>query len=302
MTPDIRQSPNWAAYLKTIGWETFTPGPEKSKIIYTKYFGPLKLAKAQRLTHSKNEIQQIISACKAEGVFLLKMDLTASQKEIDYTKFGFIKSKKPTLPPKTILIDLTNTEQKLWENLSKSAKYGVNRAKREGFITKVIRAPSKNEVAEFYETIIGTLRTRDLVDYGLEDLLRKIEIFGENSFIAFSLNPEGEVMGANLYLGFEKGVWFLQGGTTDVGRKSKAGYLLYWDAFMYFKNLGFEFLDLEGAFDPRFPKFTSGWEGFTEFKMKFGGVEVEMPDPVFRFVHEGLNKIIASTPKAKYML
>ena len=82
------------------------------------------------------------------------------------------------------------------------------------------------------------------------------------------------------------------GGTTELGRHNKTGYELLWQSILYFKKLGYAWLDLEGVYDPRFPKYLNAWGGFSHFKEKFGGVVVEFPMPYIKYLSPVL-KLIA---------
>ena len=79
-------------------------------------------------------------------------------------------------------------------------------------------------------------------------------------------------------------------------RKTKSGYLLTWEAILYFKRLGYVNLDLEGLFDKRFASFTSNWEGFTHFKDKFNGEIIELAGPQVKYTNPVMKLLSKLSP------
>ena len=125
------------------------------------------------------------------------------------------------------------------------------------------------------------------------DIKKRVDIFGDRSFLVLCFNKANEIVGGKLFLGYGETVWYIFGGTSsDARKKSKAGYELMWKSILYFKELGFDYLDLEGIYDPRFPKFLNSWGGFSHFKERFGGIKVEFPVPYVKYLNPML-KIIS---------
>ena len=58
-----------------------------------------------------------------------------------------------------------------------------------------------------------------------------------------------------------------------------------WEAILHLKDSGYDWLDLEGVDDDRFPAFTRDWGGFSYFKEKFGGKVVRYPMPQIKYLN-----------------
>jgi lipid II:glycine glycyltransferase (peptidoglycan interpeptide bridge formation enzyme) len=95
-------------------------------------------------------------------------------------------------------------------------------------------------------------------------------------------DKDKKLMGGKYFLGYNKNIWYMYGGTSNEGRRNKAGYNLVWESFLGLKRSGYDFLDFEGVDDDRFA-FTQQWGGFSHFKEKFGGVKVEFPLPRIKY-------------------
>jgi lipid II:glycine glycyltransferase (peptidoglycan interpeptide bridge formation enzyme) len=122
----------------------------------------------------------------------------------------------------------------------------------------------------------------------LVETLVKRDYFGDNSFLIFGYDKEGRLCSSKFLLGYSGVVTYISGGTSPAGLKNKVGYLLMWDAITFLKDRGFETFDLEGKNDPRYPKFTSDWGGFSHFKEKYGGISVEFPTSYIKYFHKVL--------------
>jgi lipid II:glycine glycyltransferase (peptidoglycan interpeptide bridge formation enzyme) len=291
---DIRQSPNWEAYLKTLGWH----GIRTSKGTLIEYIksGLGKVAKIQRPFNLEEvELQEIDDICKKENMVFAKLEPSSHQDINLLLKRGYLVNNFPLIPPSTIYLDLTQTEKELLSDISGSAKYSMNRAKREGTKIEFFRNPSEEMLKKFHTIAIETGKKKSFYVQEFNDLKTKAKIFGDEAYLVFVYDRNNNLSSAKFYLGFNKTVWYIHGGTTELGRKNKAGYELMWESIKYFKNLGYTVFDLEGIEDPRFPVYTHNWAGLTHFKEKFGGKTVRFPHPhvkIYNFVLNKLSKII----------
>ena len=279
---DIRQSQEWQSYLAYLGWHTCTTNSQKP--IYYRGAGPMVVAKMQRPPAlTERELNNINDLAQEHKFSYLKLEPSLKQNLKILEQSGFSASFSPLSPPSTIFIDLTLDTNNLWDNLSSSAKYSINRAKREGGIVEHTVNPTTKQIDEVYQIIRTTaLKQRFLVP-DMEDLKTKLQLWREKFILSVSRNGKGQVFGVKIFLAHNQIVWFMHGGTSNEGRKTKYGYLLLWDAILKLKALGYGLLDLEGKDDSRFPIFTRNWGGFSHFKEKFGGIAIEHPRPYNKY-------------------
>ncbi|OGC47882.1 hypothetical protein A2886_01320 [candidate division WWE3 bacterium RIFCSPHIGHO2_01_FULL_42_13] len=295
---DIRQSDEWQKYLSSLGWKyVVTSSGVKVSLLKTFIGTVTKIQKPPVLSESDlNEIEEI---CKKAGAMFIKIEPGLGQNIELLEGLGYKKSYHPLSPPSTILIDLTKSEEELWTGVSKSAKYLTKRARREDAKIEIYQRPNEEILKSFVELTLQTQKARKVTPPTLEDLKKKVEIFGDRSYLSLAKNPAGEIMVGNLSFGFGKGIWFVHGGTSDRGRHGRWGYELFWQQFLYFKAHGYEVLDMEGVDDDRFPHFTKTWGGFSYFKEKFGGERVQFPYPYIKLlspVLKLLGKVYATIP------
>jgi len=270
---DIRQSTGWANYLASLGWKAF----RTSSGVLTEYmdtpFG--EIAKTQRPANiTQADVAEIEH--KLKNMLLMKLE---PYEDADLTGVGFKKSKAPLLPPSTIYIDLENSEEDLRKKLSRSARYSINKAQRDGNEVSIFQEPSNDVLKNFHTLLKETGKRNHFYVQPLSDLLQKRDIFGKEAFLITVRDKEGNLIGCNFYLGYQKTIWALHIATGNFRKASKGGYLLVWHAILYFKKLGYTTMDMEGIHDSRFFNFTKNWEGFSQFKERFGGEIITMPYP-----------------------
>ncbi len=287
---DIRQSEEWLEYLEFLGWKILeTSGGIKGVMMKSRFGNVIKVQRPRGL--SVSDLKDFDKIAEENKIAFVKVEPDLSQDLTILDQAGYITEGSPLTPPTTIFIDLSKDKESLWEDLSGSCKYSIRRAKREGAVTDFYTDPDENLVEKFYEIHKSTGKQKSFYIQSREDIKKKAELFKDRAIIGMVRTESGEVTGTNLYLGFGNGVWYLHGGTTAEGRKTKNGYELYWQSILYLKSLGYKWFDLEGVDDKRFPGFTKNWGGLSHFKEKFGGQRVEFPAPRVKIFNRFLKLI-----------
>ncbi len=287
---DLRQSENWAEYLSWLKWNSFrTSSGINVEIMPSCIGGLVKVQHPKNLSKEDlDEIEQI--SLKNKGVFI-KIEPMAGQDTKILEDFGYISGVSPLAPPSTIYIDLSLPEENLWKNISKSGRYSIRHSD-----AKVVfhRNPSDEMLETFYNLAKETASTQGFSSQSMEDLIKKRNIFKDKSYLIMGYDQNNTLLGGKFFLAVDDAVWYLHAGTNSEGRKSDAGHKMMWEAFLYFKNLGYKVMDLDGIDDPRYPRFTKNWGGFSYFKEKFGGTVIRFPEPHIKYlspVFKILNKI-----------
>lgn len=278
---NIRQSPNWEKYFESLGWKSTRLKNDASLFIFNTPFG--SFIKMQRVpVLDKYDLKELHEICVKNKALFVKLEILPEQKLEVLEKFGFKPSYNPLCPPTTLVVDLTKSEKSLWNDLSRSAKYSVTRAKREGAKTVVYQNPSQELLIKYFDVEKQTGTRNRFYIQPLNDLLKRAEIFKNDSYLALVYDKNGNIAGGKFYLSYEDTVLYLNGGTSNLARKSKAGFDLMWESILYFKKAGFKKFDLDGVDDTRFPVFTKNWGGFSHFKERFGGYRVKYPVPLIK--------------------
>lgn len=281
---DIRQSDEWGKYLESIGWVTrktssgiliaIRPSPIGNfvKIQHPKKFG-------------KDDLAEIEKICRKEKCVYIKIEPDYTQDLSVFEGEGYRPSYSPNCVSSTIFIDLTKSEEELWESISHSARYSINRAIREGYKVVSVTNPTYEQLRETYDVVAATSKLKNFYLPPYKEYSVRVKLFGDRSHICKVVDSENKLQSSKFCLGHKNMVLFASGGSTEEARKNKSGYLLMWEAIKFLKNEGYEVFDLEGKDDKRFPFQTRNWGGFSHFKEKFGGTPIEFPVPQIKFLN-----------------
>lgn len=287
---DVRQSSKWANFLSKLGWQNVRTS---NGVVINIIKSPIGvMAKIQKpVPLQQHDLNEIADLCKENKVLFVKIEPYVGQ-DVDLLKNnGYKASMFPLTPTATYLIHLDNTEEQLWNNISHSGKYSINRAKREGAHTKVFVNPDEKTVTAFYEILKQTGQLKKFYVPPMSQIMSQVEAFGNDGHLIMVYDKNDNLCAAKWYVVEGDRVLYVSGGTSAIGRKDKSGYELLWQSILYFKKLGCTLLDLEGKDDPRFPSTTATWGGFSHFKSKFGGEEIYFPYPYVKFFNPILKKI-----------
>ncbi len=293
---DPRQSDAWGEHLRSYGWKLQrTKSGILVAVMKMPFIGSIIKIQRPRVV-TEEDLLEIEELSKKTKALFVKIDLFVGQDVEIFKKYGYVTSSFPLCPTKTMFVDLNLDFDSLWARVSHSGKYSINRARREGAKLYFYRNPSKEKMEEYYKVLSYTGHRKHFYVEPFKNVWVRKEAFGTDSFLIMVYGKEGKVEGGKFFMAYKDDVVYNTGGTTEAGRHTKSGYLLTWEALLYFKRLGYKYLDLEGLYDTRFPSFTSGWEGFSHFKDKFNGEIIEMPVPQIKYISPVIKAMVRLSP------
>lgn len=280
--PDIRQTINYAHYLKSQGWIV-------ERINTTNYFikkipllgSVLKIQRPQKVDFLT--IQKLENKYRVFQT-ILEPDLAFADSTVHglLLQNKYILSKSSFLPSKTIHINLNLPVEDIYRNFSKDCKYSIR--KGEGYKTKEYSTPTQIKI--FHEAWKKSVNFKRYVP-SLESLLELKKSFPQSkSLFLASHNKVGSIIGGAIFTISSHGVsnyiiYYWQGFTNHEGRTSLSQYSLLYQGILWGKKRGCKIFDFEGVYDDRFPN--KSWLGFTYFKKSFGGTEILYPGCYVKF-------------------
>ena len=313
-TEDLRQSTEYADYMRRRGWEVgkLKASGEKGKVNYFVKKLPLigSVIKIQRPATIPLK-KELDSLAKEYRTLFIKIEPAISYQlsTINYVQ----PDTWPLLPSKTLHLNLAQPEELLWEKLDPDARYSIRKSARQlATITYQLSNLGNEERAalqQFSTLLGGTGRNKGFTAPKWEDLQAKAECFGEKVWLIMASgqeksshypieedtnNPDsnnpttdsincGQLYAGCLLLTHDGVAYYHHAASSPEGRKLLSGYPVLWEAIKLAQGLGCHTFDFEGIYDHRFPKATRNWEGFTYFKKKFGGKEIEFPTPLVKY-------------------
>jgi hypothetical protein len=289
---DIRQSQNYANYLKRLGWIVVRKENVNYFIKKLPFVGSiLKIQRPERINY------QYIDVLVVEyGVFQIIIE-PKNEQEADYLSFlGYKLSKSSYLPSKTLHINLTTPINRLIDSMEKDARRAIRKSgpdrgtgkklvfaisagkqKGEGYSIKSYSTPDEIKIWR-----LGWKQNVNFKKYvpGESQLINLRKCFPQNdSLFLASHNIVGRIIGGALFtISRETNdtvCYYWQGFSGPEGRSTLSQYSLLYQGILWAKKQGCRVFDFEGIYDPRFPN--KSWLGFTHFKKSFGGHEVSYP-------------------------
>lgn len=293
--PSFRQSPQWEHFMRFLKWEAVKlPSGDNAFFLKSPLGTVCKIQRPNQL--SQANLENLDKIAMQKKALFIKLEPNLTQDISLLAQNGYIPTEFPLAPPKTMLLDLTKTQAELWGAVSHSGKYSINRARRENSMVEIIKNPTTEQIERFYRVQLYTGKRGKFYVEPLAHALAVAKEFADHCYLAWVFDNDNKLESAKIFVDYKNVLTYIRGGTTPAGRKQKGGYLLMWEAMLYFKNLGFELIDLEGLDDKRFYRFTRGWGGFSHFKEKFGGIVVEFPAPHLKIYNPVLKFISKIMP------
>jgi lipid II:glycine glycyltransferase (peptidoglycan interpeptide bridge formation enzyme) len=267
---DLRQSNEYANYLRSIGWqvETHLPAGRKYPLhIYLKHFPILGwFAKIQRPDYLNNKVIDFIESTYHPHQFSIE---PLNNKQILFLR-KFKLSNSPSLPSKTLVIDLKKSEKELLNTFSQKTRYNINLANRKNI--KIIEIDDILVFTNFWRNNFEKKRFPFFSQQ--KNIVALSKAFGKNSKVLLA-KKDNKVIAVLFLLLHDKITYYMYAASNSEGRKNFAPTLLTWHAVLLSKKLGIKTFDFDGIYDERFP--IKSWLGFTKFKKGFGGYEIGYP-------------------------
>lgn len=185
------------------------------------------------------------------------------------------------------LIDLSRPKNEVWNNLKKSKKNGINRAKKFGLHFREIS--NRKEVRTFYELVKQrfTLRKNPLEDISNFEAVYDILVpRGMAKF--FFVEYEGNCIATTLVLLYKNKIYDWYNGSDSNFLEYNANDLIIWSVLEWGIGHGFQFFDFGGGGLPEEQN-----EGWVKFKERFGGKKENYGR--YTYVHQPMKLKFAET-------
>lgn len=217
-------------------------------------------------------LDELKEIAKKEKSIFFKVEPTDEFRASD---FEFRKSSKRLQPQKTVILDITKSEDDLLGQMHQKTRYNLRLAQKKNLVVE----QDNGQIEEFIKLLEQTAQ-RDKFYLHPRDFYRKmVKTLGPSGMVRlFLAKHQNQVIAANLVCFFGQAAYYLHGASDYNFRNLMAPYLLQWQAILQAKELGCKWYDLWGIDEGR-------WPGVTRFKRGFNGQEITHPgafDLIFR--------------------
>jgi peptidoglycan pentaglycine glycine transferase (the first glycine) len=219
-----------------------------------------------------HEVEQFIlhvkkRAQEEKSIFVKVEPLDAKIPEVLH-QFKFKKSKKEVQPHKTIVVDLSKSEEELLAGMHHKTRYNIKVAEKHG-----VTVEESNDVEVFWKLLKKTAERQKFSTHEKGYYKKIFEFFREGKEIQtkifFAMHENKSIAGGLMLLHADT-AYYLHGGSDNEYRQLMAPYAFHWLMMNLMKEQGFKFYDFGGSEGDKYP-------GVTRFKLGWGGQQISYP-------------------------
>ena len=219
-------------------------------------------------------LPEIDSVCKTNRAIFLKLEPDSWEEQFSVQHSSFIISQHNIQPPRTIIVNLKNSEEEILARMKQKTRYNIRLAEKKGVAVR-----PWDDLESFHKMMLVTGGRDGFGVHSLEyyqcayELLHPKEM-GEILVAEY----EGKPLAALFVARNGNRAYYLYGASTDEERNRMPTYLLQWEAMKWARARGCEEYDLWGVPDEEETTLEANFEsrheglwGVYRFKRGFGG-------------------------------
>jgi lipid II:glycine glycyltransferase (peptidoglycan interpeptide bridge formation enzyme) len=202
---------------------------------------------------------------------------------------GAVPSPNPILYPKTLILDLSKTEDELLAAMSRTTRYDIRKGLRTGL--DVRRVETEDEVRGVLDVYHETAARAGFALHDDEYYLAIHRYLGERSLLVAAFDADGKPCSFVWDVVSATTAFELYGGQNDAGRSLRANAPVKWKAVTISRDAGLRRYDMNGLLN----------DGISEFKKSFAQHEDELTgsfDVPFSPLYSMWNKALPLAKKA----
>lgn len=281
---DIRQTPKYAHYMQSIGWQISNVLINKKKVYYfVKKIKPLLFSFIK--IHRNNEnislktLKGIAKEHKSLWIKISPFKYKQGKNTVIFTRpliYKFYSPKKihqdkdHLIATKTIWIDLKLNEKKLLTNMRPKTRYNIGKAQRNKLKPQILFGDkiTKTQIKDIYRLWNKNNKQKKLYTPAINELIQLIKAFDKNCFIV-QIKKNNGLIAFSLVLLSPNMAFYWHNAGNNLGRKLFAPTLCAWEGIKQSKKLNKSIFDFEGIYDERYARWGKNWKGFSRFKKGF---------------------------------
>ncbi|QRN82923.1 peptidoglycan bridge formation glycyltransferase FemA/FemB family protein [Chloroflexota bacterium] len=280
----LLQTPNWGDLKSDYGWtpEYLRQGDLGVMILFRRLPLGLTVAYVPRGpvgTGDWPKLWEAVDALSRErhAIFLRVEPEIWEPVPDDFTEThlpGFQPSQQTTQPPRTVLIDISGTEEDWLAAMKPKTRYNIRLAQRKDVIIQ-----QNSDVSAFHQ-LMETTGERDAFGiHSLDYYQAAYDHFAPDGTCTLLMaSHEGQPLAGLMAFAQGNTAWYLYGASNNRERNRMPTYLLQWEAMRWAKEKGCRTYDLwgvpdqpESELEAKFADRSDGLWGVYRFKRGFGG-------------------------------
>lgn len=230
----------------------------------------------------EEQISAIIQLGKRHNALFVKMEPNVAQPVSGVSAFDEVKKflvsqgakpGRPLFTKYTFQLDLTKSEDKLFEQLSSKTRYNVNVAFKKG--VEIFENSTPEGIERHLEILAETTTRQGFYAHGPEYFRKMWDTVGKTGMMRVFEAVYQDTVLVSWIMFVNNGVlYYPYGASRAVHRDVMASNLMMWEMIKFGKANGCKMFDMWGSLGPE-PNEKDPWFGFHRFKKGFGGELVE---------------------------
>jgi peptidoglycan pentaglycine glycine transferase (the first glycine) len=280
----LLQTGEWGELKSGFGWEPvrIISGEVGVQILFRKLplgfsigYMPKPIFNELFLENSNSFWQEVDSVSKRLRAIFLKIEPDSWNDPAFSQGMGKVRISPHNIqPPRTIIIDLKNSEDEILARMKQKTRYNIRLAEKKGVTVR-----AWNDIESFHKMMLVTGDRDSFGIHSLEYYRRAYELFRPTGMCELLVAEyEGKPLAALMVFARGRRAWYFYGASTDEERNRMPTYLLQWEAIKWAKACGCEEYDLwgvpdedENTLEANFETRHDGLWGVYRFKRGFGG-------------------------------
>ena len=279
----LLQTGEWGELKSAFGWKPVRviSGNVGVQILFRKLplgftVGYIPKAVISDQSESDQFWKEVDSVCKQRRAIFLKLEpdqWTDSPLPVG-EGLGVRESRHNIQPPRTIIIDIKNSEDDILAKMKQKTRYNIRLAEKKGVTVR-----AWDDIDSFHKMMLVTGGRDGFGIHSLEYYKRAYELLQPKGLGEILVAEyEGKPLAALFVARNGHRAYYLYGASTDEERNRMPTYLLQWEAMKWAKARGCEEYDLwgvpdenEATLETNFETRHDGLWGVYRFKRGFGG-------------------------------
>ncbi len=192
---------------------------------------------------------------------------------VSLSRLGLQEAQKKLFATYTFIIDLTQSDKEIINNMHSKTRYNTRLAKRKG--VKVVEKSNQQGLDIFNDLLAKTMKREGFYLHNKEYFRQLWQVLSAKKMAHILLAEfNQEVLAAWMVLNWKDKLYYPYGASSSKHRDLMASNLVCWQAIKLGKQLGCKSFDMLGSLGPE-PDKTDDWYGFHRFKKGYGGDLVE---------------------------
>jgi lipid II:glycine glycyltransferase (peptidoglycan interpeptide bridge formation enzyme) len=272
---------NWKV-IRVISGDDYRESNSGAQILFRKLPLGFKIAYIPRglVGHRFDQLlPEIDKICRANRTIFLKSEFdlwedSVDTYEIEVQTEGFFPSHHDIQPPRTLVVDLTQSEDQILAGMKQKTRYNIRLAQRKGVVIR-----QTCDIDTFYQLMEET-SVRDAFGVHTKEYYRRaLELFEPpGNCVLLCAEYNEQPIAAIMIFSQGKRAWYFYGASSNQHRHLMAPYLLQWNAIQWAQERGCKEYDFWGVPDhdleyleDNFLEQQGNLWGVYRFKRGFGG-------------------------------